>query len=95
MEIGRFFLRSLVSLHRAVKHCDPKERVVVGERWLFVVMSMSLMSVSRHVQMSSFCRLFLVRAQARMKSVLCVSGPGAVPFLMFRRARIAESRLMG
>jgi hypothetical protein len=43
----------------------------------------------------SSCRLFLVSACARMKSVLCVNGPGVVPFLMLRNARIVESRLMG
>jgi hypothetical protein len=43
----------------------------------------------------SSCRLFLVSACAWMKSVLRVNGPGAVPFLMLRNARIVESRLMG
>ncbi len=53
------------------------------------------MKVSRHMHVLSSCRLFLVSAHARMKSVLCVNGPGAVPFLMLRNARIVESRLMG
>ena len=39
MEIGRFFLRSLMSLQSAVKHCDPKFNEVVGDSSLLVVMS--------------------------------------------------------
>jgi hypothetical protein len=42
--------------------------------------------MSRHMHALSSCRLFLVSACARMKSVLCVNGPGAVPFLMLRDA---------
>jgi hypothetical protein len=53
------------------------------------------MKVSRYMYALSSFRLFLVSAYARMKSVLCVNGPGAVPFLMLRNARIVESRLMG
>ena len=64
MEIGRFFLRSLVSLCDAVKCCDPKLRVVVGESCLFVAMSRILMSVSRQMHVLSFCRLFFVSACA-------------------------------
>jgi hypothetical protein len=95
MEIGRFFFRSLMSLWSAVKHCDPKFDEVVGGSSLLVVMLRIWMKVSGHVRVLSSCRLFLVSAHARMKSVLCVNGPGTVPFLMLRNARIVESRLMG
>ena len=49
MDIGRFFLRSLVSLYNAVKYWDPKFSVVVGDSLLFVVMSSILMNVSRYI----------------------------------------------
>ena len=39
MDIGCFFFWSLVSLYNAVKYCEPKSSVVVGDSWLFVVMS--------------------------------------------------------
>ena len=78
MDVGRFFFRSLVSLCSAVKYCDPKFSVAVGDSSLFVVMSRILMNVSRCVYESSSCRLFFVSAHARIKSVLRVNGPGAV-----------------
>ena len=96
MDIGRFFFRFWVSLYNAVKYCDPKFSVVVGDSWLFVVRLSIWMNVSRYRYALSFCRLFFVSAYARrMKSVLCVNGPGAVPFRMFRSARMVESRFMG
>ena len=82
-----------MSLYSAVKYsCDPKFSVVVGDSWLFVVMLSIWMNVSRYMYSLSFCRLFFVSAYARMKSALCMNGPGAVPFRMFRSARVVVSR---
>jgi hypothetical protein len=75
-----------MSLQSAVKHCDPKFNEVVCDSSLLVVMLRIWMKASGHVHVLSSCRLFLASAHARMKSVLCVNGPGAVPFLMLRIA---------
>ena len=58
MEIGRFFLRSLMSLWRAVKYWDPKCWVVVGDSLLFVVISMILINVSRYICVVHFVVCF-------------------------------------
>ena len=47
MEFGRFFSRSFLSLYDAVKYCDPKFIVVVGDSWLFVVVSSISIALNR------------------------------------------------
>ena len=78
-----------------MKCWELKFSVVVGDNWWDVVRVRILMNVSRYVYGVSSCFLFLVSAYARMKSVLCVNGPGAVPFRILRRARMVKSRSKG
>ena len=61
---------------------------------MLVVMSMIWRSALRRAHALLSWRSLHVSAQAQMKSVLWESGPGAVPFRMFCRVRIAESRSM-